>query len=83
VAAEGYGNVYRFARLSGLRHRSCLIRKDHVLWGAGRIEIPGKGGKINRVPITRAIAALLRSCWDDHPDFVFTFPARRTHDGRC
>lgn len=78
VAHPDYERVYRFARLSGLRLAACLLRKDNVLWSAGRIEIKSKGGKVNRVPLSDAIVALLHEAWDDHPSFVFTYVAVRT-----
>lgn len=78
VAHPDYERVYRFARLSGLRLASCLLRKSHVLWGLGRIEIKGKGGKLNRVPISDAMATVLREAWGDHPEVVFTYVAART-----
>jgi len=73
-----YERVYRFARLSGLRLTACLIRKSAVKWDIGRIEIRSKNGKLNRVPLSDPIRALLTECWDDHPEAVFTYTAART-----
>lgn len=78
VAREGYDNLYRFARISGLRLAACLIPKTAVKWGLGRIEIVSKGRKLNRVPLSDEMIALLRACWNDHDTMVFTFVAART-----
>jgi hypothetical protein len=78
AAREGYDRLYRFARLSGLRLSACLLRKDDVKWSLGRIEVRSKGGKLNRVPLSAEIRALLLECWQDHPEFVFTYVAKRT-----
>jgi hypothetical protein len=78
AAREGYGRLYRFARLSGLRLSACLLRKDDVKWSLGRVEVRSKGGKLNRVPLSAEIRALLLECWQDRPEFVFTYVAKRT-----
>jgi site-specific recombinase XerD len=82
VAREGYAKLYRFARLSGLRLKSCLIRKSDVKWQEGRIETISKGGRINRIPISDPIRELLGEVWDDHPEFVFTYTAKTTREDK-
>lgn len=82
AADPDYERVYRFARLAGLRKKTCLIPKAAVKWDLGRIEIAGKGKKINRVPISEPIRAVLEECWDDHPTMVFTYEAKVTRDKR-
>jgi integrase len=62
AAREGYDRLYRFARLSGLRLSACLLRKDDIKWGLGRIEVRSKGGKLNRVPLSSEIRGLLLEC---------------------
>lgn len=81
-ARPGYGHLYRFARLSALRLETCLIPKSAVRWDLGCIEIKGKGGKFNRVPMSEPIRDVLAEVWDDHPDWVFTYIAEVTRDGR-
>lgn len=82
VGHPDYERLYRFARLSGLRRTACLILKTDVKWDAGRIEVRSKNGKLNRVPLSAALRALLAECWDDHPTHVFTYRAHRTHAGK-
>jgi hypothetical protein len=81
AAHPDYERVYRFARLSGLRLKACLIRKSDVKWDAGRIEVRSKHGKLNRVPLSESLRALLAECWDDHTTDVFSYRAHRTHKG--
>jgi hypothetical protein len=81
-AHPDYERLYRFARISGLRLAACLLRKSDVKWDVGRIEVLSKGGKLNRVPLTAALREILAECWDDHPEFVFTYRAHRTCDGK-
>lgn len=82
AAHPDYLRVYRFARLSGLRMANCLIPKAAVKWDLGRIEIRGKGGKLNRVPLSQPLRELLAECWDDHPEMVFTYAAARPSQAR-
>lgn len=82
MAHPDYERVYRFARISGLRRTACLIRKSDVKWSAGRIEVRSKGGRINRVPLSDELRALLAECWDHHAEYVFTYAAHRTHGGK-
>lgn len=82
VTSADYARLYRFAWLSGLRQRACLIRKPDVKWSEGRIEVRSKGGRLNRVPLSAALREIIAACWDDHPEFVFTFEARGRHRGR-
>ena len=82
AARDDYVKVYTFARLTGFRQTECLLRKSEVHWDAKKIRKIGKGGKEITADLTPAVEALLLSCWDDHPDDVFTFVAQKTRDGR-
>jgi len=73
---------FAFARASGLRLAECLLRWSEVDWSARQIVKLGKGGKIVTVPITETIREILWPLQGHHPDFVFTFVADRTVDGR-
>ena len=42
----------------------------------------GKGGKLVTVPITSTIREILWPLQGHHPEFVFTYVAQRTRDGR-
>jgi integrase len=48
-----------------------------VDWDAGEIRVVQKGNRPHAIPITRAIAAILSRCCNHHPEFVFTYVARR------
>jgi integrase len=77
-----YGPFFAFARASGMRLEECLLRWSEVYWSTGRITKPGKGGKLVTLPITSAIREILLPLRDHHLDYVFTYTARRTRDGR-
>jgi integrase len=80
---DDYAPFFAFARASGLRLRQCvtLIWKE-IDWGAKQIRKPGKGGKMETVPITSEIREILWPLQGHHPDFIFTYEAQRTRDGR-
>jgi integrase len=73
---------FTFARLSGLRLRECFLRWSEIDWGTRQIRKPGKGGKLVTVPITPTIRELLWPLQGHHAEFVFTYVAQRTRDGR-
>ena len=77
-----YAPWVRFALLTGLRRAETLITWDMVNWGAGSITTIGKGGRLVSTPITPAVAALLEPLKGHHPEWVFTYAANRTRDGR-
>lgn len=85
---DDYAPFVSFASQSALRFESCVtLRWAEVKWEAGAIVKPGKrkpGGreKIETVPITAALRKILESQRGNHPEFVFTFVAQRTRDGR-
>jgi integrase len=71
-----------FARLTGLRRRETLLRWEHVNWAARQIAVPGKGGLKVTTPITDAVWALLEPLKGDHPEWVFTYVAKKTRNGQ-
>ena len=73
---------FDFAKPSGLRLRECLLRWSEVDWSTGQISKPGKGGKLVTVSITPTIRAILWPLRGHHQEFVFTYEAQRTCDGR-
>jgi integrase len=74
---------FAFAQESGMRLRECVtLRWSEVSWGAKRIGKPGKGGKLETVQITDTIREILWPLRGKHPEFVFTYVAQRTRDGR-
>jgi len=77
-----YAPFFAFARASGLRLRECLLRWSEIDWSARQITKPGKGGKLVTVPITPTIRDILWPLRDHHAEYVFTYQAQRTRDGR-
>lgn len=75
---DDYALWLEFARLSGLRHKETLIRWPNVNWFARKITTIGKGGREVSTPITDDIRAVLEECKGQHPEFVFTYVARKT-----
>jgi integrase len=73
---------FAFARASGFRLRECLLRWSEVNWAAGQITKLGKGRKRIAVPITPTIREILQPLQGHDPEFVFTFIAEATRDGR-
>ncbi|MGR9471008.1 tyrosine-type recombinase/integrase [Rhizobium leguminosarum] len=79
---EDYRPWRDFLHISARRLSESLIRWPDVNWEAGEITTEGKGGRKVWTPITPSIRAILESCRGHHPEFVFTFVAQRTRDGR-
>lgn len=77
----GYDKVAAFARASGLRLASCLLRKDQVDLAGGRVHTIGKGGKAISQPITTEMRAILMEAMANPTTAVFTAPARRAKRG--
>ena len=74
-----YGPWIEFALLTGLRRAETLIRWSDA---AKTITTTGKGSRLVSTPITDAVAAVLEPLRAHHPEFVFTFTANRTREGR-
>jgi integrase len=78
---------FDFARASGLRLNECVTLRWSEVEGLtanrrGQIVKLGKGGERVTKPITSEIREILWPLRGHHPDFVFTFVADRTVDGR-
>jgi integrase len=73
-----YGPFLEFARATGWRLGECLLRWDQVNWAAGQITRTGKGGRLIVTPITPTIAGVLTPLIGHHPEWVFTYVARKT-----
>jgi integrase len=74
---------FAFAKASGMRRRECLsLRWFEVDWTENQITKAGKGGRRVALPITSEIGEILRPLRGHHPEFVFTYQAQRTRDGR-
>lgn len=81
---EGYGDLVRYANLTGARLKECLLRWSDVRWDLGQIVTTGKKGRTVRVPITSEVRALLWPLRSHHAEFVFTFVAgRRRRKGQA
>jgi integrase len=79
---EDYAPFFAFAHASGLRLRECLLRWSEVNWGTREIVKLGKGEKLVKVRISDTIRQILWPLRGHHPEFVFTYKAQRTRDGR-
>ncbi|MFA1676252.1 tyrosine-type recombinase/integrase [Rhizobium mongolense] len=79
---EDYRPWHMFLHLSGRRLKETLIRWSDVNWEAGEITTAGKGDTRVWTPIIPSIREILESCRGHHPEFVFTFIARRTRQGK-
>lgn len=79
---DDYAPWLEFARLTGLRRHETLIKWSEVNWFARQIVTVGKGGKTISTPITSEVKALLEPLRGDHPEWVFTYIAKRTANGK-
>ncbi|WP_425347582.1 tyrosine-type recombinase/integrase [Sinorhizobium mexicanum] len=79
---EDYQPWYQFLHLSGRRFKETLLRWSDVNWESGEIRTMGKGDVEVWTPITPSIREILESCRGHHPEFVFTFVARATSQGK-
>jgi integrase len=78
TARDDYRDIMDFAHASGLRLRECLLRWSEVNWEAKQIIKKGKGEKKITVPITSRFREILWPLRGHHPEFVFTYVAKRT-----
>ncbi|MGO6679767.1 tyrosine-type recombinase/integrase [Rhizobium leguminosarum] len=79
---EDYLPWFNFMQESGRRLRETLIRWSNVNWEARQIVTVGKGDVQVWTPITDSIRQILQQCVGHHPEFVFTFVAQRTQNGK-
>ena len=77
-----YRPVADFARASGLRMASCLLRKDEVDLAGGLVRTIGKGGKPIAKPITVEMRAILMAAIANPTEHVFTYGAKRVRTAR-
>jgi integrase len=78
-----YEPFFAFVRATGMRQKECVtLRWSEINWGAKQIVKLGKGGRRITFPITAAIRAIIWPLQGHHPEFVFTYAATRTRDGR-
>jgi integrase len=78
TARDDYRPVMDFADASGLRLSECLLRWPEVNWEARQIVKLGKGGRRLVVRITPLIWSILWPLRGQHPEFAFTYCAKRT-----
>lgn len=79
---DDYVPFFHFAGTAPLRLNECLLRWPEVDWGARQIRKRGKGGKLVTAQITPAVREILWPLQGHHPEFVFTYVARRTKGGK-
>jgi integrase len=80
---DDYEPLFAFARSTGFRQRECVtLRWSEVNWQTRRIMKDGKGDERVTAPITDAVREILWPLRGHHPEFVFTYIAHRTRDGR-
>jgi integrase len=77
AARDDYEPIMDFADASGVRLKECLLRWSEVDFGAKQIVKSGKGGRRIVVRITPLIHSILWPLQGQHPEFVFTYIARR------
>lgn len=75
---DDYAPFFAFVREVAPRLRECLIRWSDVNFETGLIETTGKGKRAIRIVITKSILAILRAQQGHHPEWVFTYVARKT-----
>ncbi|MEI5680635.1 MULTISPECIES: tyrosine-type recombinase/integrase [unclassified Mesorhizobium] len=72
-----YTPIFEFARATGLRLDECLLRWTEVDWETGWIVTVGKGGRTVKTAITSTVRAMLLPLRRHHPEWVFTYEAKR------
>jgi integrase len=78
TARDDYRDIMDFAGASGLRLNECLLRWSEVNWEGRQIIKTGKGGRKITASITPLIREILWPLRGHHPEFVFTYVAKRT-----
>jgi integrase len=84
-----YQPVVRFAMQSGCRLCETVpgtefpgLRWSDIDWSGRKITVLGKGRILGTIPISPGIREVLFPLQDNHPEFVFTYVAQKTRDGR-
>lgn len=76
---DDYQPLFAFVRATGLRQKECvLLRWSEVNWQTRQIVKAGKGQETVTVPITDTVRQILWPLQGHHPEFAFTYVARRT-----
>lgn len=74
--------LFRWSLLTGMRKNECVrLRWRDIDPAAAIVTVHGKGDRKRRIPLTRAMKAVLTQC-RHHPDRVFTYEKQRARDGR-
>jgi integrase len=73
-----YAELRRFAIITGLRKRNLILLWPQIDFELGVIRVITKGGEPRVVPMTREVYQMLWRRRGDHPEYVFTFRAKRT-----
>lgn len=74
---------FAFLRTTGVRRNEAIfLRWTNVNWSTRQIKTTGKGGKDVTTPITDSVRAILWPLRGQHDEFVFTYVAQRTRQGR-
>jgi integrase len=84
-----YCSVVRFAMQSGCRLCEIVpgtefpgLRWKDIDWAGKQITVLGKGRILGTIPISKGIRELLFPLQGHHAEFVFTYIAQKTRDGR-
>lgn len=78
VEREGYADHRRFSLITGLRRREGLLTWSQVDFDNACVRLIGKGNRIRVIPLTREAYEILWRQRGHHPEWVFTFVAKRT-----
>ena len=81
AARDEYAPILRLAEATGLRQRELLLRWSEVDWDNARIIKMGKGARRVVAPITPEVRDILWPLRGDHPEFAFTYVAKRPRPG--
>jgi integrase len=78
VERDDYRAIRQFATISGLRLREVLLTWSQVDFENSVVRIIAKGDEPRIIPLSREAYRLLWAERGRHPEFVFTFIARKT-----
>lgn len=77
-----FAELRRFAIITGLRRKDLLLTWSQVDFELGVIRVIAKGGVPRVLPLSAEAYALLWKRRGQHPQFVFTYKAKRTWKDR-
>jgi integrase len=78
-----YEPLFDFVKATGLRQKEAVqLRWSEVNWDTRQIIKDGKGDAIVTAPIGDTVRRILWPLRGHHSEFVFTYVAQRTRDGR-